>query len=431
MQVGFYEREITPPLGCKIPGYFETRIASGVKQKLYAKACVVEQDGTYVAFLALDTIRVPLGASEVIRQRVSEATPIAPESILIAGIHSHTSIPVHEESKVLDVINLMSADAIILAYQRLQPADAYYAHNNVTGISFIRQYKLTNGEIRTNPGAFLDQVVEHCGESDPSLPIILFKDKAGKPLGSISSFALHHDTVHGTEYSSDYSGMLAKNLKEKYGYDFVSLFYQGFCGDINHFDYCHKEDPFYQKTHMIAGVLTEKWLEAVEKAEKLEDHLQVRWDTVALDKRKLDEAYLNSLLELVHNPPVIHDVDIGDPESDVARYIRSRGVISWYVEDKRKQILAPVQVIRLGDLLIFPFVGEQFSQFGHDLRAGSPSAKNMMVSLAHDYECTCYYPTEQMVQPNVYETTYSSCRFEPGSSAKLVKRSLELAKEMF
>lgn len=443
MRVGFYEREITPPLGCRIPGYFETRVSAGVKQKLYAKACVVEQDGTYAAFLALDCISVPIGANEIVRQRVSQATPIAPESILIAAIHSHTAAPrVYTkrsecspqelmELDVIDHINRIAADAVILAYQRLQSADAYYAHNNVTGVSFIRQYKLADGDIRTNPGKYIDEVVGRCGESDSSLPIILFKGKSGKPLGSISSFALHHDTVGGVEYSSDYSGMLASNLKVQYGNDFVSLFYQGFCGDINHCDFCRKDDPFWLKTNMIAQALTEKWLEAVEKAEKLEDRLQVRWDTVVLDKRKVDENYLNNLLELVQNPPDLQAVDISDPESDVSRYVRSRRIISWYIEDKRSQIPAPVQVIAIGDALIFPFIGEQFSQFGHDLRAGSPSTKNMTVSLAHSAEFQCYYPTEQMFLPNVYESTYSSCLFAPGSSDRIVKKSLEMAKEMF
>ena len=442
MQVGFYEREITPPLGCRIPGYYETRISAGVKQKLYAKACVVEQDGTYAAFLALDLISVPFGMSEIVRQRVSEATPIAPESILIAAIHSHTSAPRVfptnveyspqdlMELQVIDHINRASADAIILAYQRLQPADAYYAHNNVTGISFIRQYKLANGEIRTNPGSYVDEGVSRCGEADPSLPIVLFKDKNGKPLGSISSFALHHDTVHGVEYSSDYSGMLSRNLKEQYGADYVSLFYQGFCGDINHCDYCNKEDPYRLTTQMIADALTEKWLDAVEKAEKLADKLQVRWDSVVFDKRQIDEDYLNGLMQLMQNPPDMHDVDVSDPESDVAKYIRSRRMIAWYIEEKQTQFDAPVQVIALGDMLFFPFVGEQFSQFGHDLRAGSPSAKNMTISLAHNAEFHCYYPTTQMIQPNVYESTYSSFRFAPGSSDRLVKKSLEMAKEM-
>lgn len=45
MQCGFYETEITPPLGTMIPGYFTKRVNQGVKQKLYAKAAVLENEG--------------------------------------------------------------------------------------------------------------------------------------------------------------------------------------------------------------------------------------------------------------------------------------------------------------------------------------------------------------------------------------------------
>jgi len=44
LRVGFYEKEITPPLGCCIPGYYTPRIADGVKDKLYCKALSVSNE---------------------------------------------------------------------------------------------------------------------------------------------------------------------------------------------------------------------------------------------------------------------------------------------------------------------------------------------------------------------------------------------------
>lgn len=46
LKCAFYETEITPPLGCTIPGYFNTRYGSDVKDRLYAKAVVMD-DGVY------------------------------------------------------------------------------------------------------------------------------------------------------------------------------------------------------------------------------------------------------------------------------------------------------------------------------------------------------------------------------------------------
>ena len=90
MRVGFYEKDITLPLGCDIPGYANRRLASDVKTRLYAKACVVEVDGEYVAFLITDTLFIPRGIPDYVKSAVPEKTPILADRIFIGGTHSHT-----------------------------------------------------------------------------------------------------------------------------------------------------------------------------------------------------------------------------------------------------------------------------------------------------------------------------------------------------
>ena len=43
-EFGFYEKEITPPLGCGVPGYFSIRRGSDVLDRLYARAVVVKEN---------------------------------------------------------------------------------------------------------------------------------------------------------------------------------------------------------------------------------------------------------------------------------------------------------------------------------------------------------------------------------------------------
>ena len=56
MRCGFYEKEITPPLGQSVPGYFCARPAMDVWDKLYAKAAVFEGENGIVAVLILDAV---------------------------------------------------------------------------------------------------------------------------------------------------------------------------------------------------------------------------------------------------------------------------------------------------------------------------------------------------------------------------------------
>src|SRR5262249_21480696 len=54
-------------------------------------------------------------------------------------------------------------------------------------------------------------------------------------------FAMHSDTVGGTEYSADYAYYLQQTLRGAYGQSFISAFGAGTCGDLNHINVNKKE----------------------------------------------------------------------------------------------------------------------------------------------------------------------------------------------
>lgn len=109
MKVGFYEAEVTPPLGTGIPGYFFQRNAVAVKQKLYVKAMVVESNGTYAAVLGVDALALPFDFPERVRESVAKRTPIDPYSIAMGATHAHTSMPVRPDQYEDDDVEAMAA----------------------------------------------------------------------------------------------------------------------------------------------------------------------------------------------------------------------------------------------------------------------------------------------------------------------------------
>ncbi|MBQ8588396.1 MAG: hypothetical protein IJ454_03285, partial [Clostridia bacterium] len=223
MKAGFYEVEITPPIGSGIPGYMAPRWCRGVKEKLYAKAAVLESKGVYTAFLVIDVLDLPFGLPDIVRESVSQNTEIDKNAIMMAATHAHTALPVRKDefkdsdtdrdAKIIEMTSLLAADAVIMAYQRMVPVKAYFGMGTAEGVSFVRQYHIKDGSIRTNPAYCQKDVVKPYSEPDCRLPLFIFRDEAGNNIGSIASFALHHDTVGGEEYSSDYSGLVAKHLK--------------------------------------------------------------------------------------------------------------------------------------------------------------------------------------------------------------------------
>ena len=453
MRCGFYETEITPPLGTTIFGYYGRRVNVGVSSKLYAKACVLEQDGKHCAMLVLDTLALPASFPAFIRQYVHEKTGIDPNAILIAATHAHTGFPttddlgVHKTPNVsenepelhpeldklsLEWIRLVSADSIVHAFRRLQEATVRFGTGSVDNVSYVREYILDDGTVRTNPNYCKERIVKPCAEPDKALPLFFFEDAEGKPLGSIASFALHHDIISGTQISSDYSGVVARRMKENFGIDFVSLFFAGFCGNINHANYMgeKKGEPFV-KTYVETGnLLYAEMMRILEKAESVSNILDVKLETVKIQKRQVPDDFVDSVREVVKNPPPFTEpFAIDDPYSNRMKYAASARVIEYYGSRPDQIFDVPVQVIRLGECLIWAFPGEVFCQFGNKLRAASPTGNNMFVENANHTDHP-YIPTKEMFLPFVYESTYYSARFEPDTGDIITDKAIEIAKNM-
>lgn len=453
MKCGFYETEITPPLGSTIYGYFTGRVNKGVNSKLYAKACVIENEGKQCALLVLDALHLPAQYPEFIKNYISEKTGIDANSILIATTHAHTGFPtadnlggfkytqdwangpklnVEVDKLAFEMIKLLAADTVVHASRKLQDAKVSFGMGEVEGVSYVREYYLTDGTVHTNPAARKSEVVKSCGEPDVSLPVFFFTDTDGNPLGSITSFALHHDIISGSEISSDYSGVVARKLKEKYGLDFVSMFFAGFCGNINHANYIgeQKGEPFLKTYIETAEIIYDELIKVIDKSQPISDVLDVKLETVKIQKRQVPDEFVESSKKLAENPPQNNEkLSIEEPYSDGMKYLAHPRTISYYGVDRDKVFDVPVQVIKLGDSLVYALPGEVFCQFGDKIRKSSPSEKIMLISCANHTD-NPYIPTKEMFLPFVYESSYYSARFEPDAGDKMTDKAIEIAKKI-
>ena len=157
-EFGFYEKEITPPLGCGIPGYFSICRGSDVLDRLYARAVVVKEGNERIAILSIDGLHPKKDICDNIAKRIEEYTKIPRSHIMIAFTHSHTAIPFRFEGLAfandeivsesirgyIDVFTRLVADCVTLANLRLKQATPYFGKGEVLGISFCRDYYMKN-----------------------------------------------------------------------------------------------------------------------------------------------------------------------------------------------------------------------------------------------------------------------------------------------
>jgi len=260
LKAGFYEKNITPPLGCHIPGFFLPRIADDVLADLYARATVIDDGKEKVALLALDIGGLKPDMSEAIINRAHEFTGIKKENILICETHLHTGAPiatdifVKPDKPYVDMMVRLAADAITLADRRLKPVTAKFAQGKVDSISYVRNYKMAGGYVMTNPEMGRPDIIGPCTDIDPDVPVLVFCNEADKPVGAVIAFACHQDCLCGekTAYSTDFAGVMDKELKKEYGADFISVFFEGTCGNINHHNVFAKK-PITLEHHRKMG----------------------------------------------------------------------------------------------------------------------------------------------------------------------------------
>ncbi len=127
----------------------------------------------------------------------------------------------------------------------------------------------TNGEVATWIGLNHPDVVGTAGPIYPEVGLLRFDSLEGnKPLASLTTYALHLDTVGGQQYSADFPYYLQRELSKEYEDQFTSVFGAGTCGDINHVDTQAKKRNTAEQIGLYLAESVSKALPGLEKVAK-------------------------------------------------------------------------------------------------------------------------------------------------------------------
>jgi len=278
---------------------------------------------------------------------------------------------------------------------------------------------MKDGTVQFNPGKLNPNIVRPAGPIDPDVGLLRFR-AGDKELALLTVFALHLDTVGGTEYSADYPFYLERKLRPILGVEGVSLFGAGTCGDINHID-VSKKDP--QKGHLEAGRIGTTLGDTVMKAlpklrPQRSPRLVVRRTIVQAPLQKYSaEAIAQARKDMAK---------IGTRELPFLKQVEAYKILS--LQMLPSDILPmEVQVFRLSDeVAIVGLPGEIFVDLGLAIKKASPFPVTLVIELCND--APGYVPTVKAFKEGSYETVNS--RIQPGGGEKLVEAATRLLKEL-
>jgi len=324
----------------------------------------------------------------------------------------------------LDVVCRLAADCATLAYKRLVPAKLKYAKGYVDSISFVRNYRMKDGSIKTNPGRDNPDVLEPYDQKDPDLPILIAYDEADKPLGAVTNFACHLDCIAGTAYSGDYASVLSYEYKKAFGSDFVSLFIMGTAGNINH---CNPFGPPRTADHYVkmGKTLAAEALRVIPEGEFLEEpKLFAKKTYLTVERRYPTEAQLEEAQNLAdHKWEIMNGATDKSLANIYSGFLGERLLL--YARDTSREKTLPLQKLGIGECVIFGIPNEVYVRFGRDLKKGSGTDKTFIASLANG--TFGYVPTPDLfAEKTLYEVKVSAAPFGPDTGDRIVQTLLSL-----
>ena len=438
-KIGLYEREITPLFGNNLCGYFNARPVCGVKDKTYAKAVVFENCGKTCAMLSVDACELSSTVIKEIRERVAKFAFIPDESLLISATHSHTAAPgsIDPPASTKDIdefylkwLAMACADTVLCAYQRLEEATLKFTEAKIEGSTYVRNYLLKDGSVRTNPGVNNPDIVRSLGEPDYTAPVLCFEGLDGKKLGMIYSFGNHQDSVDGCEVSADWSGVVSKRMKEKFGEEFISIFFLGTAGDVNQVDVNNTATDYHPECcYKILGENAYKAIvSAFDSLKEINGEISVINDIQTYATRVMtaeEEAAQKKVFEGISLPEEVK-LDAASPPELFAACMARRAVM--HNKNAARTRCVRFQIIKIADILIFALPGEVFTEFGKRIKAAFPESKCFFACLANnDWS---YMPTKDRYLPGLYESLFGSAQFYPEDSEAIFDKFIELGKKL-
>lgn len=431
LRVGVAAVKITPPNGTPMAGYYYERGSEDVIDDLYAKAAVLDDGNTKVAFVVCDLLTLPRDTVVEARQLIEQQTGIPGGNVMLSATHTHTG-PALARDSVRDQQDGSSSDrvrkytlelpgriaqAVTEANGKLAAVRVSYAKEQEDRLSFCRRFWMKDGTVGWNPGKLNPNIIRPVSPIDPEVGVVYFEaDK--KPLLTYVNFALHADTTGGAKVSADYPGALARRLADCKGPDMMTVFANGACGNLNHVNvkWAGPQSSPAEATR-LGTILATSVLKAYMD-------LQPVGDTTL----RVHSEVLQLALPAI-TPQDVEEAKAVVEKKDKAKFMEQ--VKAYKVLDVDKRAGAPqeveVQVITLGDTLAWVSLpGEIFVELGLSIKAASPFAQTHIVELANG--SIGYVPNRSAYAEGNYEV--ESARCAEGSGERLVQAAVRMLEQI-
>ena len=414
---------------------------SKILDPLHARSLVVDDGENRIAIVVVDSCMMPLSVCDEAKTLASQATEIPSDHMMISATHTHTAPSVMRyclgsgiDERYRDFLPGKIAEAIIVANQRLQPAQVGWARVDASQFTRCRRWITRTdtlqrdpfGELTVHanmhPGHLNPDFIGPSGPVDPWLSLLMVSDTNGQPIAALANLSMHYFSGHAG-ISADYYGRFASQISRRLAPDnpdFVGIMSQGTSGDLWWGDYSRPKDqkPF-QNINEFAGGLVQLAMTAIDKIEYHADvPVRCAEERLTMKRRLPSETRLawarrmNKLRgdRLPKDRPEVYALQ--------AVYLH---------ENPTDEVV--LQAIRIGDLAITGLPNEVYGLTGLKLKRRSPLGTTFNISLANG-ACGYIPPPEQHALGGYNTWPARTAGLEEAAEPKIVSTLLDLLEQV-
>lgn len=264
---------------------------------------------------------------------------------------------------------------------------------------------------------FIDEIKidKREGKADTTVCYLAIQGINGEWISLLANYSMHYagDWENGT-ITADYFGVFARQMQARLhaSESFVAIMTNGTSGDANILDFLQPDrypKAYFEKSTLIGSDIAEKVIASMKSLEwETAPSLSTHYNALEIEVRKPSFIELQEARKLVQNTryeylSLKNSDDTGTSHTgneDVFRriYAREQILLDTYPDT----ILFPVQVFKIGSVVIGGLGGEFFSETGIWLKEKSNIKNYFTICLANGY--TGYVPPEHEFELGGYET---------------------------
>jgi len=438
LKAGAATADITPQKWpVELIGSFSKRLAGHAWDRLNARALVLDNGETRLAFVTVDSCLVQRTLFDEAKRRAAEVCGIPADHILTAATHTHSAPRVKPGRNVeapADYVEQMTrgiVSALQQATDNLAPAELGWGTCQVPEEVHNRRWFMKEGGIVPNPFGETTDIVRMnpprgrglldrpAGPTDPEVVFLSVRTHEGRPIALLANYSLHYvGGVPGGGVSSDYFGEFAKQLQAKLFPDeqrdtlppFVGILSNGTSADVNNINFTNPQPraaPFV-RIRKVAGLVVERIVEAMPAVKY---------------QRSVPLAMAQQELTLKVRKPTPEEVAranqfLAEPdEKNLPMRAKAYADRTLALHEHSGTEAIVLQAVRVGDVGVTSIPCEVFTEIGLRLKKQSPLKPSFTMELANGHYG--YLPTPRQHELGGYETWMGTNNLEIEASDKI------------